>query len=168
MHRDDSRAYGPEDPDSTAARLVQLCAEQIRAAVEEASSEIESLSIAVLDTARHADSLLERGSPARGENGAGSNDVEDQSRPLREAALSASASLQFADRMSQRLSNTASNLAALAELMQSTERSISDEDWSAFLDAARARFTMEHERRMFDAVFETAGPALPPKDDHKR
>ena len=159
MHRDDSRAYGPPGPDQdgTAARLVQLCAEQIRAAVDEASSEIESLSLAVLDTARHADQLA-------GRELAGDKNAGDDSQPLKEAALNASSRLQFADRMSQRLSNTASNLAALAQLMQTTERPISDEDWSTFLDDARARFTMEHERRMFDAVFETAGPAPPASD----
>ena len=165
MHCDDSRAHSRPDPaqGGTAARLVQLCAEQIRAAVDEASSEIESLSLAVLDTARHADRLAGRVRPSgaglAGEKGAG-----DESQPLREAALNASSKLQFADRMSQRLANTASNLAALAQLMQTTERPISDEDWSTFLDAARARFTMEHERRMFDAVFETAGPAPPASD----
>lgn len=165
MHRDDSRAYSPPDPDQdgTAARLVQLCAEQIRAAVDEASSEIESLSLAVLDTARHADRLAGRDSPA-GREPAGGKDAADASQPLKEAALNASSRLQFADRMSQRLSNTASNLTALAQLMQTTDRPISDEDWSTFLDAARARFTMEHERRMFDAVFETAGPAPPASD----
>ena len=165
MHRDDSSAPGRSDPDQdgTAARLVQLCAEQIRAAVDEASSEIESLSLAVLDTARHADRLAGRGRSA-GREPAGDKNAGDDSQPLKEAALNASSRLQFADRMSQRLSNTASNLAALAQLMQTTERPISDEDWSTFLDAARARFTMEHERRMFDAVFETAGPAPPASD----
>ena len=165
MHRDDGSAPGRQDPDQdgTAARLVQLCAEQIRAAVDEASSEIESLSLAVLDTARHADRLAGRGRPV-GCEPADDKDAGDASQPLKEAALNASSRLQFADRMSQRLSNTASNLAALAQLMQTTERPISDEDWSTFLDAARARFTMEHERRMFDAVFETAGPAPPVSD----
>lgn len=169
MHRDDSRAYSPPDTeqDGTAARLVQLCAEQIRAAVNEASSEIESLSLAVLDTARHADRLAGSDRSA-GRALADDNDAGDASQPLKEAALNASSRLQFADRMSQRLSNTASNLAALAQLLQTTDRPISDEDWSAFLDAARARFTMEHERRMFDAVFETTGSAPLANDDYER
>lgn len=167
MHCDDGRACDRRDPDGTAARLVQLCADQIRVAVDEASAEIESLSLAVLDTARHADRLVERGLPARS-GGADDSGPNDESQPLREAALNASSRLQFADRMSQRLSNTASNLAALARLMQAADRPIGEEDWSAFLGAARARFTMEHERRMFDAVFETAAPARPPKDANKR
>ena len=169
MHRDDSSAHSRPDPDQdgTAARLVQLCAEQIRAAVAEASSEIESLSLAVLDTARHADQLAGRGRSV-GDGLASEKGAEDESQPLKEAALNASSRLQFADRMSQRLSNTASNLTALAQLMQTTDRPISEDDWSTFLGAARARFTMEHERRMFDAVFETTGSTPPVNDDHKR
>ena len=167
MHGDDSRACDRLDTDGTAARLVKLCAEQIRAAMDEASSEIASLSLAVLDTARHADRLAERGVSAR----SGATDdkgPDDESQPLREAALNASSKLQFADRMSQRLSNTASNLAALAQLMQNTDSPISEEDWSAFLGAARARFTMEHERRMFDAVFEQAASAQLTDENNKR
>ena len=145
MHSDDNNACGQPAPERSrnAALLVDLCAEQIRAAIKEASADIEALSLSVLDTARHAEQLIE---PARAPD----------SRPLREAVRSASSRLQFADRLNQRLSNTAANLAALAEFMRASEQPISDAGWPVFLDAARARFTMEQERRMFDAVFGTA------------
>ena len=145
MHSDDSKPGGPPVPvkSRNAALLVDLCAEQIQAAISEASSDIEALSLSVLDTARHADKLIE----------------PDRSGPLKEAVRNASQRLQFADRLSQRLSNTAANLAALADYMQADEQPVSDEGWSAFLDAARARFTMEQERRMFDAIFGTAPSA---------
>ncbi len=156
MHRDDSKPGGPPVPvkSRNAALLVDLCAEQIQAAISEASSDIEALSLSVLDTARHADKLIEpdRSGPG-GETSAGQG---PDSGPLKEAVRNASQRLQFADRLSQRLSNTAANLAALADFMQADEQPVSDEGWSAFLDAARARFTMEQERRMFDAIFGTA------------
>ena len=145
MHRDDNNACGPPTPERSrnAALLVDLCAEQIQAALKEASADIEALSLSVLDTARHAELLIEP-------------DRAPDSAPLKKAVQSASSRLQFADRLNQRLSNTAANLAALAEFMHASEQPVSDAGWSAFLDAARARFTMEQERRMFDAIFGTA------------
>ena len=61
--------------------------------------------------------------------------------------------LQFADRMNQRLSNVASNLAGLADLMQPAEWPATDIKWREFLKRTRATFSMEQERQMFDAVF---------------
>ena len=147
----DSRSDAPPGGHD-AAQLVELCADQIQSALTEALAEIGELSVAVLDTARHAGELLgqvqgdsaEAGIPPAG------------SEPLRQAAARASSRLQFADRLSQRVSNVSSNLTALATLMKSSDRPLTNERWRGFLLEARNRFTMEQERLMFDAVFGTA------------
>ena len=141
------------DKDNDAARLVELCADQIQAALAEALAEIGELSVAVLDTARHAGDLLGQVNSDAASSEAGA--LASGSESLRRAAASASSRLQFADRLSQRMSNVSSNLTALATLMKSSDRPMTHERWHGFLLEARGRFTMEQERRMFDAVFGT-------------
>jgi len=61
--------------------------------------------------------------------------------------------LQFADRLNQRLSNVVKNLTDLAKLMNSSDLPITQAKWAGYLNEARTTFTMELERKMFDAVF---------------
>lgn len=151
--------------DSAAARLLTLCADQIATAVEEAFREIDGLSRAVLDSARHANALL----AARNDQGTKASPAADtgeaDSRALQEAVRRASMRLQFADRLEQRLSNVSRNLTGLAKLMQSIDLPITDAQWKECLEAMRSTFTMEQERRMFDAMFDAAAPIAGPKLD---
>jgi len=71
---------------------------------------------------------------------------------MSEAMSLALVKLQFADRLGQRLSNVRDNLARLAELMSSPDVSVTEKSWSDFLVDVRASFTMEDERRIFDAI----------------
>ena len=139
--------------DREAARLVELCADQIKAAVDEASREIAALSRSFLDTARYASALLGAVSDQNSDVGPTENLILADSRALQLAVQKASMRLQFADRLNQRLSNVRKNLVALAELMQSTDLPIVDSSWIGFLKQTRATFTMEQERQMFDAMF---------------
>ena len=143
-----------EVTDSEAARLVTLCAEQINVAAREAFREIDRLSCAILDSARHADALL----AACKDRNPEACPATTESRALQEAVRSATMHLQFGDRLQQRLSNISTNLAGLAKLMQSIDLPITDSEWGACLGSTRATFTMEQERRMFDVMF---GAALP-------
>ena len=152
---DDKDATSRDNPaaDKETARLVELCADQIAAAVDEASGEIDALSRSVLDTARRVSDLV----GAVSEQGTGRSPAEASvladCQALRQAVQDAGMHLQFADRLSQRLSNVSKNLVGLAELMQSTDQPIAENRWSAFLAEMRATFTMEQERQMFDARF---------------
>lgn len=141
--------------DSEAARLVALCADQIGAAVKEASCEIDSLSCAVLDSARQAGALLAAINIGSPKTATTSDEFELVSRALQESARTASTRLQFADRLEQRLLNVSRNLAGLARLMRSIDLPITEVEWVACLAATRATFTIEQERQMFDAAFDT-------------
>ncbi len=154
-------AYQCEVTDSEAARLVTLCADLINAAAKEAFREIDRLSCAILDSARHADALLAACKDRNPEAGP----AKTESRALQETMRSATMHLQFGDRLQQRLSNISTNLAGLAKLMQSIDLPITDSEWGACLDATRATFTMEQERRMFDAMFGAALPTAHPEPD---
>jgi len=137
--------------DSNAARLVALCADQIVLAITEARDEVDSLSFAVLDSARHAAAL----SAAL----TASDEQDRAAQALQNSVRSANTHLQFADRLEQRLSNVSKNLKNLAQLMQSIDLPITDAEWRACLIASRATFTMEQERQMFDAIFDTSASA---------
>lgn len=132
-------------------------------AVEEAFREIDGLSRAVLDSARHADALLTSRNGQDAKAGSAADMGEADSWALQEAVRNASMRLQFADRLEQRLSNVSRNLNGLAKLMQSIDLPITDTQWKTCLETMRSTFTMEQERQMFDVVFATAAPIVDPE-----
>lgn len=142
------------------SQLLELCADQIRTAIDEALHEVDGLSVSVLDTARHASALLSAG----GEQSPGGNNANDFAsadiQALQQSVQDTYMQLQFADRLHQRLSNVAKNLAGLAKLMQQIGLPITDIEWLAFLNEARGNFTMKQERQMFDAVFGAPAAAI--------
>lgn len=148
------------DTDSEAARFLALCASQIGAAVDEAFCEIDGLSCAVLDSAQHTDTLIAVAKDSSPDAALRSERLEFASRELLESARTASARLQFVDRLEQRLLNVSKNLAGLARRMRSIEMPITKSEWSACLAASRATFTMEQERQMFDETFNTPAGAF--------
>jgi len=116
-------------------KLVDLCAKQIRAAMDEARVEIASLSQHLLGAHELA------GSPQK---------QIDQQEVLQEVGQ-AIAKLQFADRLSQRLLNVAGNLGRLEELLLS-DGDVGQSSWEKMLEEVSHSFTMESERRLFDEV----------------
>jgi hypothetical protein len=135
------------------SRFASLCASQIKAALDEALRDIDALSFAVLDTARHAQALLPVVDELGQDAGRISDAIAANSAALQRAVENSSTRLQFADRLSQRLSNVSTNLVGLADLMQSSNLPITDTQRSDLLERTRATFTMEQERQMFDALF---------------
>ncbi len=145
--------------DSDSVRLLELCADQIKVAIDEAFHEIDALSCSVLDSGRHARALLNGvDDPKRNVNGADDLVLAD-SHALQKAVNDATTRLQFADRLHQRLSNISKNLVGLAKLTHAKGPRIANHDWAEFLKEARATYTMEQERQMFDAVFEESAAA---------
>ena len=153
--------------DSERARLIELFADQITAAVDEAIREIDALSHSFFDTARHASTLLGVVGDQSPDLSAERDSLLADSEALQQAVQNVTTRLQFADRLNQRLSNVSKNLSGLAELMQSTDLPITDIKWSAFLNETRATFTMKQERQMFDAMFgaPTAAIGVDPATD---
>ena len=148
MHHADNNDVASRDPEPATeiAGLVDLCASQIMTAVDEALGECDALSGSVLDAARLTSELL-------GESNSADERLKADAQALQQAVQDASLRLQFIDRLNQRLSNVSSNLAGLAEFMQSADLPISEIAWSRFLEETRETFTMTQERQMFDALF---------------
>ena len=146
--------------DCGTAQLVDLCVEQIKAALDEAFAEIDALNGAVLDTARHANALLDAVKAQTLDINPADESAAGAGQALQQAAQDAYMRLQFADRLNQRLSNVSTNLTGLAELMQCNDLSIAGNQWTEFLKQTRRTFTTESERQMFDARFAAAATGL--------
>jgi hypothetical protein len=76
---------------------------------------------------------------------------------------------QFYDRMQQCLQHVTSNLKGLSELVESPERLYNPSEWREFQTLIRARYTMESERLMFDAILQgkSINEALAIKNTHQ-
>jgi hypothetical protein len=76
---------------------------------------------------------------------------------------------QFYDRMQQCLQHVTSNLKGLSELVESPERLYNPNEWRQFQTLIRARYTMESERLMFDAILQgkSVKEALAIKNTHQ-
>ncbi|MCF6250039.1 MAG: hypothetical protein L3J75_02040 [Methylococcaceae bacterium] len=59
---------------------------------------------------------------------------------------------QFYDRLQQSLSHVVEGLKGLSELVETPERLYNPSEWKKFQADMRARFTMESEKVMFDAI----------------
>ena len=117
--------------------FVTLAADQLGAALAEATVSFGDLTGQVLTLARHANAAPEA----------------DQ------AAQDALVRLQAVDRLQQRLGNVDRNLRALAALMESSGLQPSHAEWRAFLKVVRGGYTTETERTEFDALGTGALPS---------
>ncbi|WP_026223855.1 hypothetical protein [Methylosarcina fibrata] len=61
---------------------------------------------------------------------------------------------QFYDRMQQCLQHVTSNLRGLSQLVAAPDRLYNPDEWRKFQNQIRARYTMESEKVMFDAILE--------------
>jgi hypothetical protein len=76
---------------------------------------------------------------------------------------------QFYDRMQQCLQHVTSNLKGLSELVESPDRLYNPTEWRQFQTLIRARYTMESEKLMFDAIVQgkSVNEALAIKNTHQ-
>lgn len=76
---------------------------------------------------------------------------------------------QFYDRMQQCLQHVTSNLRGLSNLVESPERLYNPNEWRGFQGQIRARYTMESEKMMFDAILQgkSVDDAIAAKEAHQ-
>lgn len=76
---------------------------------------------------------------------------------------------QFYDRMQQCLQHVTSNLKGLSELVENPNRLYNPAEWRQFQHEIRARYTMESEKLMFDAIVKgkSVSEALAIKNAHQ-
>jgi hypothetical protein len=127
------------------APLLLMTVRQLEAAMQDAAAEAELLSRAVA-------SLGERGATMRDTGGASTH---AKALPILADAQRAMRALQFHDRLSQRVAHVRDALACLHGGVAAG----ADGDWSSVRESIRRLYTMEDERRLFDAMVLQDGAA---------
>lgn len=145
---------GSQTPDwnkqAEVAALVTLAVAQIEAALSEAGRSVCALGTAFLSIANAIEAIA----------GGLVLTSDGESRPPHRPAPSmlsddmrhAVVALQFHDRLTQKLSHVAANLGAVAELLSDPSRRDARTAWDVLRREIRARYTMDCERSLADAV----------------
>lgn len=100
----------------------------------------------LLATLREADDSVQRLGEAFAEMAQA--DVPAVSAPLQQATTA----LQFYDSLTQRVEHVAQSLQWLESLLVDSQQLNSSEAWQQLQQQIRSRYTMEHERELFDAI----------------
>lgn len=138
MQRDQTSSSPALDSVEGLPAVIDVLAAQLKRATDDATRDISSLSAALLDMSRRASEIAKSTKGPVGE-----------AVSLNRAILAATARLQFADRMHQRLDNIAGNLDSLSQALGANPGQ--DIEWNELLCKLRNNYTMESERAMFDA-----------------
>jgi hypothetical protein len=148
---------------AAAAALVTLAVAEIEAGLTEAERSVCALGSAFLSIANAIQSHA--GEPVVPPDGESAPPLGLTSAMLSDNIRHAVVALQFHDRLTQKLSHVAANLGAVAELLRDPSRRDVPSAWKALRREIRARYTMDCERSLADAVLPD-DPALP--DPHVR
>ncbi len=162
---------GWNEPAEVAA-LVTLAVAQIEAALSEAERSVRALCSAFVSIANAIEPIA-GGLPLVSDGGSGAPHGPAStmfSDDIRRAVVA----LQFHDRLTQKLSHVAANLGAVAELLRDPSRQDARTAWEGLQREIRARYTMDCERSLADAVLPAdsapriraaAHPMMPAPDD---
>jgi hypothetical protein len=133
-----------------AAALVTLAVAHIEAALSEAECSMRALCSAFVSIANAIEPIAgELGLTSDGGSGPPHGPVSTMlSDDIRRAVVA----LQFHDRLTQKLSHVASNLGTVAELLRDPSRRDARTAWEILRREIRARYTMDCERSLADAV----------------
>ena len=120
------------------AAAIAVCVEQLTVAVTDSAADFDAMTMALIDADFRMSTMA---------NDAGGDDTLDEAqRKVHEATMQ----LQSVDRLHQRLNNTRAVLSCLQQALKSASADIPGSAWAAFLREARAYYTMESEREVFD------------------
>lgn len=145
-------SYSEGVSDTAIAKFVELFSRQIKAAMDEERTEISALSKHLLNS--HA--LVSN-----------KNEETDEQVMIQEMNA-AIAKLQFADRLSQRLSNVANNLEKLGSFLLEHHGKVNHQSLEEILEEINFKFSMESERRLLNEIIGVAaecGEKEPSKDN---
>lgn len=133
-------------------RLLTLSAAQVDAVLREGDASVNILTEAFADIIEHMQGVSRTLSAlAESETKTKAlNCCAETSDKIRTAVIA----FQFYDRMQQCLQHVTSNLRGLSRLVENPEKLHSPRAWGRFQSEIRARYTMESEKVMFDAILQ--------------
>jgi hypothetical protein len=134
-------------------RFLELGAAQLDAAMREADARVAQLASAVTGAATDARALAEQTEQLDAGDAAKVDAARARIRQLAEALTehvsAAVTSLQFYDKLIQRLSHVRDGLAIPSDSTAEPGRGVNS-DWNAMLEQVRSRYSMVEERVLFD------------------
>ncbi len=141
--------------------FLELGASQLEAAIKEADGRVNALTQSVTAVAAHSASLERLSRELEESQGEAAvavrHEVAQVAREMAAATQSAIMSLQFYDKMIQRLTHVRDGLAIPAESVERAPASGSAA-WETLLDRVRSRYSMVEERVLFDFLIRGTGP----------
>jgi len=152
-----SKAHAP-DLDWTqvreTVRMMELAAAQINLAMRDGDDSIGALSNSFTSMIGNVNTI----SVAINEMGCNDADkiaqqtIEDNCNQVKEQMHSAIVAFQFYDRLSQQLAHVVHSLDSMSELIGDSNRLYNPFEWKGLQETIRARYSMQEEQEMFDAL----------------
>lgn len=163
MANDDHLQAAPADE---IVRLLDLSAAQLEAGIGEAERPVQQLAEAFFALSAIAAEAIAALSAAGPAGGAASVDLPVRWAGVQQQMQGAVEAFQFHDRLCQRIGHVRDGLSQIAGLVNDREAAARDTSWQGLHGALRGRYTIDHERVMFDLLVEgRADTALRPPAD---
>ncbi len=131
--------------------MLKLAIAHIDYSLTEGESSIDTLTQSFTDIV-HSMQELEANTDAQTSLEDVVNLIHHETDAMRNKVQNAIIAFQFYDALSQRLSHVSHNLDALGQLINDSERLYSPRAWHTLQNAIREKYTIESDKKMFDAV----------------
>lgn len=152
-----SRAHAP-DLDWSQVRetvlMLELAAGQVEAALRDSNTSVDVLTdtfTSLAETLQVIDAAIGTLPDTIG-NGLVKAEIQDNTRLVAGKVQQAVVAFQFYDKLAQRLDHVCESLANLSGLVSDQRRLYNPMEWKGLQEQIMAKYTMEEERAMFDAV----------------
>jgi hypothetical protein len=152
-----SRAHAP-DLDWSQVRetvlMLELAAGQVEAALRDSNTSVDVLTdtfTSLAETLQVIDAAIGTLPDTIG-NGLVKAEIQDNTRLVAGKVQQAVVAFQFYDKLAQRLDHVCESLANLSRLVSDQRRLYNPMEWKGLQEQIMAKYTMEEERAMFDAV----------------
>lgn len=138
--------------DGEVIAFVDMAKAQIAIALREAEPAVAELGAMVSDVGSVARRLEALATSVRAQDAALAESIASETHALTERARAAAVSLQFHDRLVQRMTHAHDALDVLAGAIADRRRHHRPADWDRLRQQIRARYSMEQERVIFDLL----------------
>ena len=160
MSMDGSRASAPDLDWSQVretVRLLNLAVAHIEESMSVGNESVDVLTDSFTTMAGTIQSIAKsvKELPESGTNKV-TRSIEEKCESLHDEVHAAIIAFQFYDRLVQKLTHVSNSMDALGELIIDDKKLYDPLEWSALQEKIRCRYTMESERRMFDALMKGA------------
>lgn len=135
-------------------RMLELAAAQVNLALREGDDSVGALSNSFTSMIGHVNtiSMALEGMECNEASKVAQQTIKNNCAQVQEQMHSAIVAFQFYDRLSQQLAHVIHSLDAMGELIGNHEQLYNPFEWKGLQEKIRARYSMQEEQEMFDAL----------------